>query len=1337
MKNFLRFVLATIVAIIYLGNSQVFADDKKTYSLFDPDSGVLTFYYKVPSSATMASEYYYYIGDDWQHSYKSDKYANKIIEVVFDATFIDSKPDYLRLWLKELPNLEKVSGWKYVNWTGSKISSFNEMFLNCKKLTDLGDFEKVNSEKIDEMQRMFSGCTSLRYVDLSSFNTSKVTNMEETFYNCKLLEAIFVGNQWSTAKVGSSSNMFTGCTNLKGAVAYNSSYTNDKTYATTSKYLSTKSEDFVAYAYYLNNVLTFTYNDKITWKSYIIPSGNTTPGWISDHAKDIKKVVFDNTFTSNVNPTSTYEWFSGCTNLTEIEGLLKLNTNAITTTSKMFAGCSSLYEIKFSTKNYFNNVKNFNNMFAGCINLSTVVIPTRNASTASTMSAMFSQCKSLSLDFFKNYNITNVTSMNYMFAQCNQLKTFTSNLSTFKIDKATDMSYMFYACPNLEEVYFYQPLATLTTCKQMFQDCEKLKRVYFLDETATSKLTNTEYMFSGDKVLESIVVGSNNSLYVGNVTSSTDMFADCPKLKGGRGSTATVTDKTMAHIDNGETDKGLYSPYQSKITYVLNGGTAASGNPSVYNFDQSYTIKKPTKANYSFAGWTCSGGLTITTPTPNLTIKEGTASDLELTAHWRIDISTYSSITMSLSSETYTGKTVNVVVKDQNKVLTEGTDYKLLTSSTIQNAGTYSFKIQGLGDYDGQKTATLTLRGAPLTVTTKNAEKYYGDPDPKFSYTVQGFLNTDTYTFELYRDANENVGSYPIKVVTPTSGLQNYQLNTVYGNLTIKKKELTIIPDELSKQYGTADPILTFQAPDLISGDVLSGNLTRKAGEEVGQYDYISNLSNSNYNISVAPVKFTITPKTVTSPTIVFESDLTVYTGEEVQVGVKLFDNGKQIPLSEYTVSYSNNINKGTATATVSDVAGGNYIIGTVSGNFQIVDQSEAYKVTYITNGHGPENKVVYVAKNSKMTLPADMTAEGYTLDGIFKDPAFNYEWIFADYSVTNDITLYAKWTVNKYNLAFYVDGVLAESSEVEYGSEITAYAVAPREGYTFAWLNEIPATMPAQDTQINGIFTINTHNVVYIVDGETYSTFETEYGQPITVIAEPAPKTGYVFSGWSTAPSTMPDNDVEITGTYIPNKHKLVFMEGSKVLKTINDFEVGKSISSVLPTKDHYKYSFTEPESGLLMPDHDLTITGTWVIRKHNVIYYVDGKKYKTVEYEYGAAITPIAHPAKKEGYTFSGWSDIPATMGDDDIEVEGKFIANPTTPVMEINADNTGTKVWAYNRTVYIETSPDTKYTIVDLQGRVLTTSSTKSSHEEISIAKQGVIIVIINNKSYKLSL
>ena len=1338
MKHSLRFLLATIVAIIYLGNSQVFADDKKTYSVFDPSTNTLTFYYKVPSSATTESEYYHYIGGNWQYYYKNKSYANKIKYVEFNSSFIDSKPDYLRLWLKELPNLEKVSGWAYVNWKGSQISSFKEMFLNCSKLTDLGDFYKVNSEKIDEMQSMFKGCSSLRYVDLSSFNTEKVTNMSEMFSNCTSLESIFVGDGWTTAKVSSSSNMFTGCTNLKGTpngIEYKSTYTNDKSYATKTKYLSTKS-DYEAYAYYKNNVLTFTIDDYKTWKAYSIPTDNSTPDWIKDHATDIKKVVFDVYFTTNVTPTSTCEWFNGCSNLTEIENLLKLRMNAVTNTSKMFAGCSAISEIKFSSQTNFNQVQNFNNMFAGCTNLTSLYLPSRNGSTSSTMSAMFYQCKILSFDFFKTYNITNVTNMIYMFAQCNQLKSFTSNLSTFKIDKASDMSYMFYNCSNLEEVDFHLSLATLTNSKHMFQDCEKLQKVYFLNEATTSKLTNTEYMFSGDKVLETIIVKSNNSLYVGNVTSSTNMFENCPKLKGGRGSTVTSTDKTLAHIDNGTSDKGLYTPYQSNITYEMNGGTLASGSPHTYTFDDQIILKNPGKANYEFAGWTCSGGLEITTPTKNLKIYQGTANDLVLTAHWLIDISVAANnINLSLSSETYTGETVNVVVSDQNTILTEGVDYKLLTTTTIKKAGDYNITIQGLGKYSNQKSAKLTLRGAPLTVTTQNADKNYGDTDPTFNYTVKGFKNNDTYTFELYRDDNENVGTYPIKVRIPSSGLSNYQINSVCGNLTIHKKNLTIIPDELSKQYGTADPILTYQAPDLKSGDMLSGNLTRKAGEDVGQYEYVSNLANSNYNITLAPVKFTITPKTVVSPTIVFDSDITIYTGEAVEVGVKLFDNDKLIPASEYTVTYNNNIEKGTATATIKDVSDGNYTISTVSGNFQIVGADEAYKVTYITNGHGPENKVVYVAKNSHITLPADMTAEGYTLVGIFKDLGCNYEWIFANDVVTNDITLYAKWSVNKYNLSFYVDGVLAESTEVEYGSTITAYTVAPQEGHTFTWLDEIPSTMPAHDTQINGIFTINTHNVIYIVDGQTYSTIETEFGQPITLIAEPSPKAGYVFSGWSTAPTTMPDNDVEIIGNFIPNKHKLVFMEGSKVLKTIPDFAVGQNITLALPIKEHYKFSYTTPESGIYMPDHDLTITGTWVIRQHNVIYYVDGKKYQTVTYDYGAAISPIAAPAPKEGYTFSGWSDIPATMGDDDIEVEGKFVANPTTPVMEINPNNSVAKVWSFNRTIYIETTPDTKYKIIDSNGRILTTSTTKSTHDEIQINQSGILIVIIGNKSFKV--
>ena len=51
-----------------------------------------------------------------------------------------------------------------------------------------------------------------------------------------------------------------------------------------------------------------------------------------------------------------------------------------------------------------------------------------------------------------------------------------------------------------------------------------------------------------------------------------------------------------------------------------------------------------------------------------------------------------------------------------------------------------------------------------------------------------------------------------------------------------------------------------------------------------------------------------------------------------------------------------------------------------------------------------------------------------------------------------------------------------------------------------------------------------------------------------------------------------------------------------------------------------------------------------------------MDGEVYKTTEVTYGTA--PATEPAPtKEGHTFSGWSEIPATMPAHDVEVTGEF--------------------------------------------------------------------------------
>lgn len=70
------------------------------------------------------------------------------------------------------------------------------------------------------------------------------------------------------------------------------------------------------------------------------------------------------------------------------------------------------------------------------------------------------------------------------------------------------------------------------------------------------------------------------------------------------------------------------------------------------------------------------------------------------------------------------------------------------------------------------------------------------------------------------------------------------------------------------------------------------------------------------------------------------------------------------------------------------------------------------YTVTYHTNG-GTAVASVSVIYNEKVTKPKATTKAGYTFMGWYKNATFTTEWNFTNDVVTEDITLYAKWTVN------------------------------------------------------------------------------------------------------------------------------------------------------------------------------------------------------------------------------------------------------------------------------------------------------------------------------------
>ena len=111
----------------------------------------------------------------------------------------------------------------------------NYMFDGCSKLTSL-DLSSFNTSQVTNMSYMFRNCSKLTSLDVSSFNTSQVTNMSYMFYGYSALTTIYVSELWDTTKVTSSSSMFRNCTNLVGGngTKYSSSYT-DKTYARIDK----------------------------------------------------------------------------------------------------------------------------------------------------------------------------------------------------------------------------------------------------------------------------------------------------------------------------------------------------------------------------------------------------------------------------------------------------------------------------------------------------------------------------------------------------------------------------------------------------------------------------------------------------------------------------------------------------------------------------------------------------------------------------------------------------------------------------------------------------------------------------------------------------------------------------------------------------------------------------------------------------------------------------------------------------------------------------------------------------------------------------------------------
>ena len=111
----------------------------------------------------------------------------------------------------------KLDGEAAYWWSDASIVYFPvnscEMFYNCSKLKSL-DLSGFDTSKVTNMSLMFYNCSGLKSLDVSGFDTSNVTNMSYMFFSCSGLKSLDVSG-FDTSNVTNMSSMFYGCRGLK------------------------------------------------------------------------------------------------------------------------------------------------------------------------------------------------------------------------------------------------------------------------------------------------------------------------------------------------------------------------------------------------------------------------------------------------------------------------------------------------------------------------------------------------------------------------------------------------------------------------------------------------------------------------------------------------------------------------------------------------------------------------------------------------------------------------------------------------------------------------------------------------------------------------------------------------------------------------------------------------------------------------------------------------------------------------------------------------------------------------------------------------------------------
>ena len=323
-------------------------------------------------------------------------------------------------------------------------------------------------------------------------------------------------------------------------------------------------------------------------------------------AREVKNVVFDESFANYTTLTSTNGLFKGLESLESISGLENLKTDNVTDMADMFHACLSLTSLDLRALKT-DNVTDMHTMFLACSSLSSLNLNSFNTAKVTNMNGMFYNCSSLtslnlsgfktdnvtrmdwmfygcsgltSLDL-KNFNTVNVTDMTFMFDGCSSLKSL--DVSGFKTDNVTRMHGMFFNCSSLTSLdVSHFNTQNVTDMGGMFSFCTSLTS---LDVTGfnTQNVTNVAMMFNGCSSLTTLNLSGFKTY---NVTEMGGMFFACSGLTSldlsGFNTTNVMNMQGMFYGCFGLTSLDLSSFNTAKVTDMENMFYDCSNLTTIY-----------------------------------------------------------------------------------------------------------------------------------------------------------------------------------------------------------------------------------------------------------------------------------------------------------------------------------------------------------------------------------------------------------------------------------------------------------------------------------------------------------------------------------------------------------------------------------------------------------------------------------------------------------------------------------------------------------------------------------------------------------------------------------